>query len=70
MFKFVDGLEIIMKIGVIVIVVIISCMNILNFYVLVVVGLVVKKVVEKGLDVLVYVKIFLVLGLKVVMVYL
>lgn len=35
--------------GVVVIVVIISCMNMSNFFVMLVVGLFVKKVVEKGL---------------------
>lgn len=59
-----------MKIGDIVIVVIILCINIFNFYVMLGVGLVVKKVVEKGLKVFEYVKIFLVLGLKVVIGYL
>lgn len=59
-----------MKIGLVVIVVIISCMNIFNLYVMLSVGLVVKKVVEKGLEVLKFVKIFLVLGFKVVIGYL
>lgn len=59
-----------MKIGDIVIVVIILCINIFNFYVMLGVGLVVKKVVEKGLKVFEYVKIFLVLGSKVVIGYL
>lgn len=62
--------EVMMKIGVIVIVVIISCINILNLYVLIGVGLVVKKVIEKGFVVFEYVKILLVLGFKVVIEYL
>lgn len=59
-----------MKIGDIVIVVIILCINIFNLYVMLGVGLVVKKVVEKGLKVLEFVKMLFVLGLKVVIGYL
>lgn len=48
--------------GVIVIVVIISCINMLNLLVFVGVGLFVKKVVEKGLICKLWVKILLVFG--------
>lgn len=58
-----------MKMGVIVIVVIISCMNIFNLYVLIGVGFVVKKVVELGFKVFNYVKMLFVLGFKVVIGY-
>lgn len=56
--------------GVVVIVVIIFCINIFNFSVLMVVGLLVKKVVECGLQLQLWVKVFLVSGLKVVLDYL
>lgn len=55
--------------GLVVIVVIIFCINILNFYVLMVVGLVVCKVWVLGLMCKFWVKILLVLGLQVVVEY-
>lgn len=53
-----------------VIVVIISCINISNLFVMLGVGLLVKKVVDVGLNVMFYIKISLFFGSGVVIYYL
>lgn len=56
--------------GDVVIVVIILCINIFNFVVMMVVGLIVQKVVELGIIIKFWVKMLLVFGFKVVIDYL
>lgn len=68
-FFILDGKIYELEYGVVVIVVIIFCINIFNFSVLMVVGLLVKKVVEKGFKIKFWVKMLLVFGLKVVIEY-
>lgn len=65
-----DNIEFIFVYGFVVIVVIISCINISNLFVMLGVGLLVKKVVDVGLNVMFYIKISLFFGSGVVIYYL